>query len=217
MIKFSKVFFIFSILIIALFASCATAPETAETAEEETEAAEAGPFGTLENWEANMTAKLEAVSGGIHLDNGVASYIEQQYGNEILQFDMSMDIVAWPAFALRQGLPGQPYWNGTDCFLVVFGAGEDTVELHRQNKNEIIQSVDNTFFESGETHTITAGAINEEGGVRVKVFIDDNEVLNHLEENPIVGDQGYFTVYAWGTDNPITVTNFSVVESYPGE
>lgn len=219
--------------------SCASTPETQESEEEtvvaeegaaadeemdaeeaeveETAAEEVTPFGNLDNWEKNMTATIESVGNGVTVNNGVASFIQEQYSNEILQFEMSMDIKKWPAFALRQSTPGQPYWNGTNCYLIVFGAGEDTLELHKQNGEGIKQSVDNTYFESGETHTLTAGAITEEGGIRVRVFVDDTEVLNWVDEAPIVEEQGYFSVYAWETANPVTVTDLMVVDSYPGE
>ncbi|MBB6732423.1 OmpL47-type beta-barrel domain-containing protein [Cohnella zeiphila] len=125
--------------------------------------------------------------------------------NEILQFKAKLDTSnGLQAFGIRATNTNKVAWDSNSQYLIVVKSG--TVEVQKwYGGNLIVESIPNTFLQSGIWHTVQLGAIDTHEGVQVIMNVDGTEVVNWTDTNNPIQDEGYFEVYGSTTQSPIAI------------
>lgn len=164
-------------------------------------------FNDLPGWNVEWgKEKRGNKSIAFQTQGGYAIYAGRKYGNEILDFDFTIEADGgWPTILLRaQSMNVNPLSGNTAYFV---GLKEDCVELQMfKNSQRYLyygtldgydavagEAIKNTFYRYNERNNIKVGALNEENGVRIIVIINGMQVMNYLDttENAIT-QRGYF-------------------------
>ncbi|WP_168735616.1 Ig-like domain-containing protein [Cohnella fermenti] len=147
----------------------------------------------------------------ISTPGGFATYEGDTYGDELLTTDLQINSSGgWPSLAIRVQQPEEAFTSATnDLYLFCFK--EDVIELHRFNGGvrTVIygnldgytsiggQGIPNQYIPFGERHRVQVGAVNEAGGVRLILNIDDENVIYFLDTGAErIEDSGYFGLYS---------------------
>ncbi|NGZ75351.1 Ig-like domain-containing protein [Saccharibacillus alkalitolerans] len=168
------------------------------------------PEGWYVNTPANGLSELEDGVLALRAPAGYMVYAERKFQNEMLEFDLKIDDAPdsanWYAMMLGSQDIEQNYNTGT-MYLVI--ADGKKIELHRFNKGErtILYGaldkegkipglegfgVPNTMLTFGQKHELETGVFQEEGGVRIILKSDGQEVFNYLDTSEeAIGEAGH--------------------------
>ncbi len=156
---------------------------------------------------------------------GVRNYSGAQYGDEILTFNMVFDRVGtYGGITFRGQHDEQAMWGAqNEGYLICLH--QDGIELHRFNNGIRTMfygtlsgfdplygpAIQNFFWEDGQMHKIQVGAINEDEGVRLLMYVDGEVVFNVLDDSvDAVREAGYFGLEGnWNTEHTKT-TKFTL-------
>lgn len=164
-------------------------------------------FNDLPGWNVEwVKEKRGDKSIAFQTQGGYAIYAGRKYGNEVLDFDFTIEADGgWPTILLRaQSMNVNPLSGNTAYFI---GLKSDCVELQMfKNSQRYLyygtldgydaiagEAVKNTFYKYRDRNNIKVAALNEENGVRIIVIINGMQVMNYLDttENAIT-QRGYF-------------------------
>mgnify|MGYP003306396249 CR=1 FL=1 len=143
-------------------------------------------------------------------DSTVFTFNNALTGKQTMKYNFKYETVGdYLAVCTRQVTKGTtPTWSRGYFFVIK----DDLIEFQKytaKSKGEIVAMVPNNGqIKSGETYEFEVGAVNVDGGVLNTLKVNGNVVLEYLDtENPIY-DQGYFSIYlhktlGGGTLSPI--------------
>ena len=108
----------------------------------------------------------------------------------------------WSTVGLRTGNATIAPWNTSSYIFLV---KKDVIELQKFNgSSRWLHSVPNDCLQDGTEHLVEFGAINEDDNVRVTLIVDGKEIFNVLDEENVIADSGYFSIYNSG-DSAVTL------------
>ncbi len=149
----------------------------------------------LESGDTGMTATM----------NGFRTYTGRKFGNQLLSFYVKLQRRGnWPCICFRVQQTDNAVALGATGYSVCFTPAE--TQLHRFNGRErtMIYGTTNGHFPlvpdkfpnllaDGGVHKIQLGAINEDCGVRVLMYVDGKAVFDYLDTDPkAIREDGYF-------------------------
>jgi len=159
---------------------------------------------------ANGLSELENGTLALRAPAGHTAYAERKFQNEMLRFDLRIDDAAnsanWYAMMLGSQNIEQNYSTGT-MYLVIMD--DEKVELHRFNggKRTILYGkvgekpdvpgpagfgVPNTMLTFGQKHELETGVFQEDGGVRIILKSDGQDVFDYLDTSEdAIGEAGH--------------------------
>ncbi|WP_256252923.1 carbohydrate binding domain-containing protein [Paenibacillus sp. UNC496MF] len=125
--------------------------------------------------------------------------------NELVRFKAKLDTSnGLQGFGIRATNTSKPAWEANSQYLIVVKTA--VIEVQKWNgTNLIVQSIPNTFLQSGIWHTVQLGAIDTHEGVQVIMNVDGTEVVNWTDTNNPIQDEGYFEVYGSTPLSPIAI------------
>ncbi len=169
-------------------------------------------FNNLSAWNVEWgKEKRGDKSIAFQTNGGYALYSGRKYGNEILDFDFTIEADdGWPTILLRaKSFDVNPLSGNTAYFI---GLKPDCVELQMFKDSQRYlyygtlsgydaiagEAIQNTYYRFRERNNIKIGALTEENGVRIIVVINGMQVINYLDttENAIQ-EKGYFGVICY--------------------
>ena len=103
----------------------------------------------------------------------------------------------WDAISTRKISSGLTPTQSRGYFFVI---KDDLIEFQKytaKGKGEILVTVENNnqIFKPGTTHDITVGSVNVEGGVMNKLIVDGQTVIEYLDAEDPIYEQGYFSLF----------------------
>lgn len=175
---------------------------------------------------SNWTVAPSATTENSLTFNTYSGYIGERFENDtIFTFDMTAELYEsskdWLQISLRNQDPyvscisgGTEYnigFNHDNIEVQKFVDGERTVLYGVIDGYEaVFGNIPNEFFTSGERHSITVGAVDVEGGVRLFLFVDGNQVFDIIDSDNPIAEEGFFAVY--GMTHAITLSSFTDIQ-----
>jgi len=103
----------------------------------------------------------------------------------------------WDAISTRKVASGLTPTQSRGYFFVI---KDDLIEFQKytaKSKGKILVTVENNnqIFKPGVTHDITVGSVNVEGGVMNKLIVDGETIIEYLDTEDPIYDQGYFSLF----------------------
>lgn len=155
-----------------------------------------------------------------------ANYKGSKFENELLDFTLNIDSSVktggWPAISIRN----QDYGNfvgaaGSTGYIIIFSAdGLEVFRFNQGNRDGQFISYDtnsgyNCIYEYNSElydkfthcvdHDVQVGAINEEAGVRLVLYIDGTEIFNFVDTSQnAIREAGYFGLVGRGETFTLT-------------
>ena len=169
-------------------------------------------FDDISSWQVEWgKEKRGSKSIAFQTQGGYALYAGRKFGNEILDFDFTVEADGgWPTILLRsKEMNVNPLYGNTAYFI---GLKPDCVELQMfKNSQRYLyygtiegteaiagEAIKNVYFKFRERNNIKAGAVNEENGTRIIVIINGIQVINYLDTTDnAIKDSGYFGVICY--------------------
>ena len=162
-----------------------------------------------EEWTMDNNVVKTKITNGmlVSTPSSFIAYTANEYKNELFNFDLKINAESgWPSVCFRAGDTTSQYSNAT-LYMVTFG--QNKIELQRFNDGArtVIYGNQDGYesvggegvpcdFEYGKKYTIKCGAKNEEDGVRILVYINNEKVVDFLDtDENAIWDQGYFQIY----------------------
>ena len=138
--------------------------------------------------------------------NGFKTYAGTTYQNELLTFRMSLDAVGtWPSIVLRAQSTETGVALGASGYIICMGDKGLQVQRFNGNTRTVFYGTVSGFtpmygpdiyphaLSDRAYHEIQIGALNEEDGVRLVMYIDGEEVYNCLDTGEdAIKEAGYF-------------------------
>ena len=164
-------------------------------------------FSDFANWNVEWYKEKRGEKGIAFATNGgFALYGGRKYGNEILDFDFTIEADGgWPTILLRaKDLTSNPLSGNTAYFI---GLKADCIELQMfKNGQRYLyygtlsgydaiagEAFKNVYYKFNERNNIKIGAVTEENGVRIVVIINGHQVMNYLDTTEhAIREKGYF-------------------------
>ena len=151
-----------------------------------------GSGSVVKNDAGEIVLKTPPVPGSV----GYASFQGSIFGDELLKFNMKIDAPSsWHTLWIRA--QDNIEYSKNDVYMLLFGAPNAPVQLHRFNKGgirdvligemtgkETLIAKASTTFSYGVNHVVEVGAINEANGVRIILNVDGQSVINALDTFP---------------------------------
>ena len=176
-------------------------------------------------WKVNRDAKVNSLENGFvfnSVKHGTcfAAYAGQKYLNEVFDFNVNIQTSTndWPSFALRMQNPDTRVIDaGNAGYLIT--VKYNVIELQRFNNGTRTvlygdlagfvskggSAILNNVLPYGETKAVSLSAVNENGGVRLKMIVEGKEVFNFLDtDSAAVTQEGYFGMIC--NQGSVTVT-----------
>ena len=163
--------------------------------------------GGTKSWTLTPDQKIETEP------NKYIYYAGQTYTNELLTFKMSVGAGEWPSIIFRAQSTNKCVALGETGYIICLK--ETGIELQRFNGSARtvffgnVEGCTSIFGDiispnplaDNELHEISVGALNEDDGVRLVMYIDGEEIFNVLDtsENAITNG-GYFGLVGFGNE-----------------
>ena len=158
-------------------------------------------------------AKAELTDDGIVVtpdlnESAVFAFNQPLTAKQKMKFSLKYHTVGdWHAIATRQVDPDVIPTRSKGYFFVI---KDDLIEFQKyqakSNGKILAKTQNNGQIKSGETCEIEVGSVNVEGGVLSTLKVNGNTVLEYLDTDNPIYEQGYFLFYAHKTLGPVTIS-----------
>lgn len=136
----------------------------------------------------NGTMHLQDSEYGMYTAKALAGY-------QMLKFKFKADFdVDWTGFGLREQASGLAYSVGGCGYMLI--VKPDIIEFQRYNNGGgMIKVIPNNCIKKNEWCEVEVGALDEEEGIRVILRVNGQTILNELDTEGVITQDGYFKVY----------------------
>jgi uncharacterized protein YjdB len=165
-----------------------------------------------DGWYVDESGMKQAAADGRSITLGSskahAVYQGARYLNELFEFDITINATSgWPSVMFRNQSPVK----GIEDTTYILTVKPDVIELQRFNNGVRTvlygnitgysslggNAVPNTMLAFNERHRLQLGAINEAGGVRLIVNVNNQPLINYLDTaEQALRQEGYLGIYA---------------------
>lgn len=175
-------------------------------------------------WSAPVTV-LPSPDTGITV-SGNSGYTGTKYGDVVLAFDMksnlTMDGDDWIGFTLRDQNPYKMFLDtSTQSYAILVGRDRWELQKWSNGVREMLigtipgytprfGNVENVQYFPNQRHSIRAGAINVDQGVRLFLYVDGVKVFDVIDNDNPITKEGFFSVY--GMTHAITLYPYSNIQ-----
>ncbi len=161
------------------------------------------PLATLE-LEDNNTLALTADEG----EGTVLLYNKPLTSKQKMKFKLKYDTVGdWHAIATRHVDKNASHTRSRSYFFVI---KPDLIEFQKYEgagNGEIVVKIPNNeqIIKSGETYDVEVGSVNVDGGVLSTLKINGETIIEYLDSDDPIYDQGYFSIYCHKTLGKVSI------------
>ena len=141
-------------------------------------------------------------------ESTVFAFNEPLAANQVMKFNYKYTTVGdWSAMATRHVDPRFSPTRSRGYFFVI---KDDLIEFQKyqqSGKGEIVAMVPNDGqVKSGETYEFEVGSVNVEGGVLSTLKVNGETVLEYMDTEDPIYDQGHFAFYIHKTLGPVFIS-----------
>ncbi|MBO5069403.1 MAG: right-handed parallel beta-helix repeat-containing protein, partial [Roseburia sp.] len=162
--------------------------------------------------------------------NGFRNYTGTKYGDELMTFYLGIERQnTWPSIYIRTQEADNAVGLGATGYIICFtDKGMQLQRFNGSTRSAVIYGTVTGFeyivapnvtpyaLEDGELHKIQVGAINEDGGVRLLMYIDGEMIFNYLDtDDNAIKEDGYFGLI--GTSKNGKADKFTLVKALDTE
>lgn len=171
-----------------------------------------------EDWTMDNNVVKSKITNGmlVSTPNTFIAYAGSEFKDELFRFDLKINAESgWPSVCLRASDTTSPY-SSADLYMITFGNGKLELQRFNSGARTVIYGSQTGYeslggeaipcgFEYNKKYTVKCGAKNEDGGVRITVYINNVKVMDYLDtDEKAIKNQGYFELYCRSGNMEIT-------------